>query len=122
MAGRQLYEPPPIRCQQWPRSDQQGFSAAPNDRRECAVELAFAANWGNDELLPERLRGQFNVPSLDPRFERVGPDQHRHGRRGGNELAQHVQPLRSQESGHEGHAGDVAARPVEAADHPAPTR
>src|SRR5262249_47304619 len=59
---------------------------------------------------------------LDPRFERVGPDQHRHGRRGGNELAQHVQPLRSQESGHEGHAGDVAARPVEAADHPAPTR
>src|SRR5262249_58517611 len=49
-------------------------------------------------MSPERLRGQLDVPSLDPRFERVGSDQHRHGRRGGDELAQHVQPPRSQES------------------------
>ena len=64
-------------------------SAAPDDRRECAVELAFAANWGDDELLPERLRGQFSVPTLDAGFKRVGPNQHRHGRSARDELAQH---------------------------------
>ena len=64
------------------------------------------------------MRGQLNVPSLDPRFKRVGPDQHRDGRGGGDELAQHLQPLGSQEPGHEAHAGDVATGPVEAGDQP----
>ena len=42
MAGCQRYEPLPIRCRQGSRSNQQGFGAALDDRRECAVELAFA--------------------------------------------------------------------------------
>ncbi len=67
---------------------------------------------------PKRLRGQLNIPSLDPRFKCVGPDQHRDGRGVGDELAQHLQPFGSQEPGHETHAGHVAAGPVEAADQP----
>ena len=73
----------------------EGFGAAFDDRRECAVELAFAGDWCDDELLPERLRGQLNVPSLDPRFKRVGPDHYSDGSGGGDELAQHVEPLGS---------------------------
>jgi hypothetical protein len=83
-----------VRCQQCPASDQQGPGAAPDDRRECAVELIFAANRRDDELLSERLRGQLNVPSLDASLKRVGPNQHRDGS-GGDELAQHLQPLGS---------------------------
>src|SRR5262249_42429991 len=73
---------------------------------------------GATELLPERLRGQHNVPLLDPRFKRVGPDQHRDASDSGNELAQQLQPLGSQEPAHETHAGDVAARSVEAGNQP----
>jgi hypothetical protein len=57
MAGRKRCDPVSVRCQQSPASDQQGLGAVPDDRRECAVELIFAANRGGDELLPERLRG-----------------------------------------------------------------
>jgi hypothetical protein len=42
------------------------------DGLRAHVIAAFAANRGDDGLLPGRLRGQFNVPSLDARLKRVG--------------------------------------------------
>ena len=57
-----------------------------------------------------------------PRFRIVRVHQHADGRRLGHELAQQLQPLRPQHAGEKAHAGDVAARPVEAGDEAVPDR
>jgi hypothetical protein len=53
-----------------------------------------------------------------PALKRVGPDQHRDGNDGRDELAKHLQPLGSQHSSDEAHARDIATGSVEAVDEP----
>jgi hypothetical protein len=72
MASHQRYDPLSVRRQQSSHSNEQSFGASLSDRRDRAIQVSLAANRRDNELLPEHLRSQLDVPSLDARFDR-GP-------------------------------------------------
>ena len=103
-------------------TDEQRTSPALDERCKGCLDVAVVADIENDELLPDRLRRGLHVSSLRLGFRSVRVHEHGNCRRPGHDLAQQLQSLRPQHAGKKDHAGDVAARPVEAGDEAVPDR
>jgi hypothetical protein len=83
--------------------------------RENDVEVAFAAGMQDMELKPKDDSGCLQVSRLGLCKSGIGwIDKQGVGRSCGNHLLQQLQPLLPYLRGQTGHAGEIAARPVEA--------
>jgi hypothetical protein len=97
-------------------SDEQRTCAVPNEGRKGWLDLAVAADIESDELPPDRLRRSLHVAPFRFGFANARAHEHRDCRRLGHELVQQLQSLRPYRAAEKTHAGDVAARTIEARD------
>src|SRR5262249_20571714 len=78
------------------------------------LDVTVAADIGSEQLLPHRKRCGLHVTALRFGFSRVWVHEQRNCRRVGNELAQLLQSLPSQDAGEEDRAREIAAWSIEA--------
>ena len=116
MASRQRDDPFPLGVQKRPGPDEQRAGPALDDRCKGGLDVAGGRGIENEELLPDRLRRGLHVASLRRGRRSVRVHERGNRRRLGHELPQQLQSLRPQHAAEKAHAGDVAARPVEAGD------
>jgi hypothetical protein len=119
MAGCQGVELSTLAVVKRTTADQQRASAGLDDRREGSIDFAFCSGFHDQDLPPERAGRHLHVPQqrLDVSIVRI-PQQGDDGRLG-KQLMQQFQPLCVHKVRGIAHAGDVAARPVEAGDEAA---
>ena len=122
ISGRQRDNPFPMGVHERAGADVQRASPELDERCKGGLNFAVAANFENDELLPDRLRGGLHVSSLRLGIRTVRVHEHRQlsslWARAGAAAPVALPPTRVEKA----HARDIAARPVEAGDEAVPDR
>src|SRR5262245_9651939 len=104
------------------RRDQERIDAHSGEPRKRCIDLADGAGIQNIDLLPYAAGGDLNVTHLHFGIGRVRVHQNSDRRGVGPQLAHQPQPLRFKVENKRAYTRDVAARPIEAGDEPAPDR
>jgi hypothetical protein len=122
MARSQRDDTFPAGVQESTGTDEQRTRTTLNCHCDGGLDITAAAHIESEQLLSDPAQGGLDVSQLRRSTGIARIRQHGNRRRLGHELAQQLQPLRSQHGVEEDHAGDVATRPVEAGDDAVPDR
>ena len=97
-------------------SDDQPADSPFEDSREGSIEVGIGRGLQELQLQPVRARRDLHLSHILIRGRVGGVDEQSHRGDGGNQLLQHLQPLRLDFGEEQGHAGKIVARPGEACD------
>src|SRR5262245_30638906 len=114
MPGRQSHELVTLAEQKRIGADNQTIDSLLDDGCKSRINFPFGACVQNIDLKAKRLRNALHIARLDCAGAVVRIDEYRNRGGFGRELADKLQPLRSQCRKRKGYAGDIAAGPVEA--------
>ena len=119
--GKRDQKPPPVE-EDRPTAHEQRAGAGLDDGRKGGIELGFAVRPSRSGSSARWCGRPPPRPSSRTRVQAGSDSATQPPRQLGNQLVQQLQPLGHQIDEDEGHAGDVAAGPVEAGDQAGPNR